>query len=123
MTPTIRLLEANMRTKLVMLAVLAGLGLSSLGMAQAEAKNLSCITGISPSEQRLLRDCEPEPAEEEVFYVYEMPVPPVPPPPPPEPARMKHGEGGKGGGVKGDNDHHGPTGGGGNAGGPNSAAN
>ena len=75
-----------MRTNFVMLAVLAGLGLSNLGMAQAEAKNLSCITGISPSEQRLLRDCEPEPVEEEIVYVYEMPVPPAPPPP--EPARM-----------------------------------
>ena len=109
-----------MRTKLAMLAALAGLGLSNLGMAQAEAKNLSCISGISPSEQRLLRDCEPEPVEEEIVYVYEVPV--EPPPPPPEPARMKHGEGGKGGGVKGDSDHDAPAGGG-NAGGPNSAAN
>jgi hypothetical protein len=111
-----------MRTKFVMLAMLAGLGLSNLCMAQAEAKNLSCITGISPSEQRLLRDCEPEPVVEEVeiVYVYEMPVPPAPPP---EPARMKkHGEGGKGEGAQHDKDHDGPAGGG-NAGGPNGAAN
>ena len=108
-----------MHTKFLMLAMLAGLGLANLGMAQAEAKNLSCITGISPSEQRLLRDCEPEPAEEEVFLVYEMPVPPAPPP---EPARMKkHGEGGKGEGAQHDTDHDAPAGGG-NAGGPNSAA-
>ncbi|HKP23469.1 MAG TPA: hypothetical protein VJV39_06360 [Dongiaceae bacterium] len=105
-----------MRTNLVMLAVLAGLGLSNLGMAQAEAKNLSCISGISPSEQRLLRDCEPEPGEE-IVLVYKMPVePPSPPPPPPEPARMKHGESGKGEGVKGDKSHDAP-GGGGNGGG------
>ena len=109
-----------MRTKFVMLAMLAGLWLSNLCMAQAEAKNLSCITGISPSEQRLLRDCEPEPVEEEIVYVYEMPV--EPPPPPPEPARMKHGEGGKGEGAQHDKDHDGPAGGG-NAGGPNGAAN
>ena len=107
-----------MRTNFVMLAVLASLGLSGFAAMQAEAKNLSCISGISPSEQRLLRDCEPEPAEEEVFLVYEMPVPPAPPPP--EPARMKkHGEGGKGSGVKGDKDHDAPAGGGD----PNSAAN
>ena len=110
-----------MRTNIVMLAALAGLGLSGFAATQAEAKNLSCITGISPSEQRLLRDCEPEPVEEEVFLVYEMPVPPAPPPP--EPARMKkHGEGGKGEGAQHDKDPDGPAGGG-NAGGPNGAAN
>jgi len=109
-----------MRTNIVMLAMLTGLGLSGFAAAQAEAKNLSCISGISPSEQRLLRDCGPEPQEEEIVYVYEMPV--EPPPPPPEPARMKHGESGKGGGVQRDKDHDAPAGGG-NAGGPNSAAN
>ena len=109
-----------MRANVVLLAVLAGLGLSSFGAVSAEAKNLSCISEISPSEQRLLRDCEPEPVEEEIVYVYEVPV--EPPPPPPEPARMKHGEGGKGEGVQGDKDHDAPAGGG-NAGGPNSAAN
>ena len=106
-----------MRTNIIMLAALAGLGLSSLGAASAEAKNLSCISGISPSEQRLLRDCEPQPEGEEIIYVLEV----IDPPPPPEPARMKHGESGKGGGVKGDKDHDAP--GGGNSGGPNSAAN
>jgi hypothetical protein len=109
-----------MRTNLVMLAALAGLGLSSLHVASAEAKNLSCITGISPGEQRLLRDCEPEP--QEIYYVLEVVnEAPPPPPPPPEPARMKHGEGGKGGGVHGqEKDHDAPAGG---AGGANSAAN
>ena len=101
-----------MRTNFVMLAVLAGLGLSGLGAAQAEAKNLSCISGISPGEQRLLRDCEPKP-EEEIYYIIEMiNEPPSPPPPPSEPARMKHGESGKGGGVKGGKDHDAPAGGG-----------
>ena len=81
-----------MRMNFVMLAVLAGLGASGAGAA--EAKNLSCITGISPGEQRLLRDCEPKPeVEEEIVYVLEVMDPP--PPPPPEPARMKHGESGK----------------------------
>lgn len=110
-----------MRTNIVMLAVLAGLGLSSFGAAQAEAKNLSCISGISPSEQRLLRDCEQKPQEEEeIVHVLQVIDPPTPPP---EPARMKHGEGGKGGGTKGrDRDHDAP-GGGGNGGGSNSAAN
>jgi uncharacterized membrane protein YgcG len=103
----------------VMLAVLAGLGVSGAGAA--EAKNLSCITGISPSEQRLLRDCEPTPqVVKETVYVYEMPVPP--PPPPPEPARMKHGENDKekgsfgrdknGGGGNGGGSHGGGGGGG-----------
>jgi hypothetical protein len=111
-----------MRTNIVMLAVLAGLGVSNLGAASAEARNLSCISGLSPGEQRLLRDCEPEAVNEEIVYVYEMPVPPPPPPPsPPEPARMKHGEGGKGAGAQHDKDHDAP-GGGGNAGGANSAA-
>ena len=69
-----------MRTNIVMLAMLAGLGLSSFGTV-AVAKNLSCISGISPSEQRLLRDCEPEPQE---FYtvievVNEAPPPSTPP--------------------------------------------
>ena len=111
-----------MRTNIVMLAVMAGLGMSSFGAASAEAKNLSCITGISPGEQRLLRDCEPKP-DDEIYYVLEV-VNQVPPPPPPplEPARIKHGEGGKGGGTRGrDNDHDAPAGG--NAGGPNGAAN
>jgi hypothetical protein len=112
-------LEAIMRTNIVMLAVLAGLGLSSFGAVSAEAKNLSCISGISPSEQRLLRDCEPKPVEEEIVYVLEVLDPP---PPPPEPARIKHGEGGKGGGVHGNSDHDAPAGGG-EPGGPNSAAN
>lgn len=92
----------------VMLAVLAGFGASGAGAA--EAKNLSCITGISPGEQRLLRDCEPTPqVVEEIVYVYEMPVPP--PPPPPEPARMKHGESGKEKGSFG-RDKNGGSGGG-----------
>ena len=110
-----------MRTSFVMLAALAGLGAAIFGAAPAEAENLSCITGISPGEQRLLRDCEPEPVQ---FYVLEVVnQAPPPPPTPPEPARMKHGEGGKGGGTRGrDNDHAAPAGGG-NAGGANSAAN
>lgn len=110
-----------MRTNIVMLAVLAGLELSSFGATSAEAENLSCITGISPGEQRLLRDCEPKP-EDEIYYVLEMVnQAPPPPSPPPEPARIKHGEGGKGGTRSRANDHDAPAGG--NAGGPNSAAN
>lgn len=102
-----------MRTSIAILAVLAGLGPSSFGAVSAEAKNLSCITGISPGEQRLLRDCEPKP--EEIYYVYEVLVQP-PPPPPPIP--LKNGEGGKGGGTRGqDQDRDAPAGGGGTAGG------
>ena len=92
-----------MRTNIVMLAVLAGLGLSSVG---AEAKNLSCITGISPNEQRVLRDCEPTPTPKPVIYVLEV-VDDDPPPP----ATVKHGEGGKGNGDHG-GDHDAPAGGG-----------
>ena len=84
-----------MRTNIVMLAVLAGLGLSSFGAMSAD--NLSCITGISPGEQRLLRDCEPKPVEE-IIYVLEV-INPPPPPPPPIP--IKNGESGKGGGTHG----------------------
>ncbi|HJR20179.1 MAG TPA: hypothetical protein VJ822_01055 [Dongiaceae bacterium] len=98
-----------MRTNIVMLAVLAGLGLSSFGAMPAEARNLSCITGISPGEQRLLRDCEPKP-EAEIYTVIE--VLNDAPPPPPEPARIKHGESGKGSGVQGSRDHDAPAGGG-----------
>jgi hypothetical protein len=101
------MLEAIMRTNIVMLAVLAGLGLSSGGAVSAD--NLSCITGISPGEQRLLRDCEPKP-EEEIYYVLDVLNRPPPPPPPPIP--IKNGESGKGGGVHGDNDHDAPAGGG-----------
>lgn len=102
-----------MRANFVMLAVLAGLGVSGAGAA--EAKNLSCITGISPSEQRLLRDCEPTPqVVQETVYVYEMPVPP---PPPPEPARMKHGESGKEKGSFGRDKNGGGSHGGGGGGG------
>ena len=111
-----------MRTNIVMLAALAGLGLSSLGAVSAEAKNLSCITGISPSEQRLLRDCEPKPVEEEIVYVLEVMDPP--PPPPPEPARMmKHGESKGGNGANGHDKGHDAPSGGGNADGPPGAAN
>ncbi len=98
-----------MRTNIVMLAVLAGVGLSSFGAVSAEAENLSCISGISPGEQRLLRDCEPKP-EEEIYYVLEVLNQPPPPPPPPIP--IKNGEGRKGGGAHGDNDHDAPAGGG-----------
>jgi uncharacterized membrane protein YgcG len=101
-----------MRVNFVMLAVLAGFGVSGAGAA--EAKNLSCITGISPGEQRLLRDCEPKSqAEEEIVYVLEVMDPP--PPPPPEPARMKHGESGKESGSGRDRNRD--SGGGGNGGG------
>jgi hypothetical protein len=100
-------LEAIVRTNIVMLAVLAGLELSSVGAVSAEAENLSCITGISPGEQRLLRDCEPKPQEE--FYVLEV----LNQPPPPPPIPIKNGEGGKGGGTHGhDQNHDAPAGGG-----------
>ena len=96
-----------MRTNIVMLAVLAGLELSSFGAVSAEAKNLSCITGISPGEQRLLRDCEPKPEEE--FYALKV----LNQPPPPPPIPIKNGEGGKGGSTHGhDQDHDAPAGGG-----------
>jgi len=95
-----------MRTHIVMLAVLAGLGLSSFGAVSAEAENLSCISGIPPGEQRLLRDCEPKP-EEEVYYVLEV----LNQPPPPPPIPIKNGESGKGGGAHGDSDHDAPAGG------------
>jgi hypothetical protein len=99
-----------MRTNLAMLAVLAGVGLSIAAEAVAESKNLSCISEISPNEQRLLRDCEPTP-EEEIVYVLE--VLDLPPPPPPPPIPIKNGEGGKGGGAHGhDRDHDAPAGGG-----------
>jgi hypothetical protein len=103
------MLEAIMRTTIAMLALLAGPGVSSFGAMPAAAENLSCITGISPGEQRLLRDCEPKPEEE--FYVIE--VLNQPPPPPPPPISIKNGEGGKGGGTHGhDQDHDAPAGGG-----------
>jgi len=96
-----------MRTNIVMLAVLAGLGLSSFGAVSAEAENLSCISGIPPGEQRLLRDCEPKP-EEEVYYVLEV----LNQPPPPPPIPIKNGESGKGNGAPGgDQDHDAPAGG------------
>ena len=95
-----------MRTNIVMLAVLAGLGLSS-GDAMS-ADNLSCITGVSPGEQRLLRDCEPKPVEE-IIYVLQV----INPAPPPPPIPIKNGESGKGGGTHGhDQDHDAPAGGG-----------
>jgi hypothetical protein len=101
------MLEAIMRTNIVMLAVLAALGLSSGGAVSAD--NLSCITGISPGEQRLLRDCEPKP--EPILYVIEVAGQPPESPPPP-PLFMKNGEGGKGGGAHGhDQDHDAPGGG------------
>jgi hypothetical protein len=107
-----------MRTNIVMLAVLAGLELSSFGAVSAEAENLSCISGISPGEQRLLRDCEPKPEEE--FYVLE--VLNLPPPPPPPMLPMKNGESGKGGGAQRDKDHDAPAGGS-DPSGPHGAAN
>ena len=97
-----------MRTNIVMLAMLTGLGLSSFGTV-AVAKNLSCISGISPSEQRLLRDCEPEPQE---FYTVIEVVNEAPPPSTP-PLFMKTGDGGKGGNGRGrDKDRDAPAGGG-----------
>jgi hypothetical protein len=103
----------------VMLALLAGLGVSGAGTAEAE--NLSCITGISPGEQRLLRDCEPKPeVEEEIVYVLEVMDPP--PPPPPEPARMKHGENDKEKGSFGRDKNGGGNGGGSHGGGGGGSA-
>ncbi len=98
-----------MRTNIVMLAVLAGLGLSSFGAVSAEAENLSCISGISPGEQRLLRDCEPKP-EEEIYYVLEVLNPPPPPPPPlPHQERRRAARAAV---SMADNDHDAPAGGG-----------
>jgi len=94
-----------MRTNIVMLAVLAGLGVSSSGAAMAEAKNLSCISGVAPNEQRLIRDCEPKPVESNIIVV-------IQPPPPPPPLLVKHGES-KDGGPRGQGqDHDAPAGGG-----------
>jgi hypothetical protein len=108
------MLEAIMRANIVMLAVLAGLGLSVPATAKAEAKNLSCISGIAPNEQRLLRDCEPKP--EPILYAIEV-LNEVPPPSTPPVAR-KNGESGKGRGADGNagRDHDAPNGGGGTAG-------
>jgi hypothetical protein len=47
-----------MRTKCVMLAALAGLGLAIAGEAMADAENLSCISDDSPVERRVIRDCD-----------------------------------------------------------------
>ena len=108
-----------MRTNIVMLAMLTGVGFLSFGTVPAEAKNLSCISGISPSEQRLLRDCEPAP---QVFYTVVEVVNDAPPPSTP-PLFMKNGEGGKGGGARGrDKDRDAPAGGR-DRGGPHGAAN
>ena len=97
-----------MRTSIVMLAVLAGLGSSSYGATPAEARNLSCISGISPGEQHLLRDCEPTPTPMPVIYVLQV----LDGDPPPPPIPMKNGEGGKGNGAEGrDHDHGAPAGG------------
>jgi hypothetical protein len=112
------MLEVTMRTNLAMLAVLAGAGVSIAAVAVAEPRNLSCITDISPNEQRLLRDCEPK--TEEIYYAIEV-LNQLPPPPPP-PITIKNGESGKGGGVRGERDHDAPTGGG-DPGGPHGAAN
>lgn len=68
-----------MRTNMAMLAILAGFGVSIAGEAMAEARNLSCISGLSPNERRLLRDCGPEP--QPILEVVEI-VDDVPPPPP-----------------------------------------
>jgi hypothetical protein len=108
-----------MRTHIAMLAVLAGLGVSSFGTVSAEARNLSCISEISPNEQRLLRDCEPEPV---LSYHAVLEVPDEPPPPPPL-LPNKNGEGGKGGGTHGRDKDHDAPGGGGDPGGPHGAAN
>ena len=47
-----------MRTKFVMLAALAGLGLAIAGEAMADAENLSCISDDSPVERHVIRDCD-----------------------------------------------------------------
>ena len=96
-----------MRSNLAMLAVLAGVGLSIAAEAVAESKNLSCITDLSPSERRLLRDCGPlaDPPPEPTYTIIQV----LPPPPPPIP--IKNGEGGKGSGAQRDKDHDAPAGG------------
>ncbi|HEV8392248.1 MAG TPA: hypothetical protein VGQ35_20505 [Dongiaceae bacterium] len=109
-----------MRANLAMLAVLAGVGLSISGQAIADAKNLSCITGDSPVERRVLRDCERVEPEKPVV-TSELPMKVIPPVPPPPPAPIQH----EGGRKAGDGpDHHaepkssGGNSGGGTAGGP-----
>ena len=59
-----------MRTKCMMLAALAGLGLAIAGEAMADAENLSCISEDSPVERRVIRDCETN-----RFHHYPMPAP------------------------------------------------
>lgn len=103
-----------MRANLAMLAVLAGVGLSISDQATADAKNLSCITNDSPTERRVLRDCE----KQVPVVMSELPIEIMPPPPPPRPARILRDGGRKGGDAP---DHHtepkGGNSGGGNSGG------
>lgn len=100
-----------MRTILTLLVATAAL--STAGEAMADAKNLSCITGISPNERRVIRDCGPEP--QQIYHVHEL-FSEEPPPPPTPPLFMKNGEGGKG--TRGREKDHAAPGGGGEPGGP-----
>jgi hypothetical protein len=90
------MLEATMRVTLVMLAALAGIGLSTVDEAFADARNLSCISDGTILERRVIRDCgkDGQPIVE--------PAPEVTPPPPP-PILLMH----DGGRKAGDGSNHG----------------
>jgi uncharacterized membrane protein YgcG len=108
------MLEAMMRTKIVMLAVLAGFGLTIAGAAMAGPQNLSCITEKSTIERHVVRDCD----RDGPLASAEIPEPPAPPLPP---SFLKHeggrksdgGQGnaskGNGGGNSGGNGGNGPN--------------
>lgn len=102
-----------MSRNLTALALVAGLGLSMVHQALADAQNLSCISDESVHARKVVRDCEmnsPAPYYVLIEKAVDDPNDPNNPPMP-----IKHGEGRDHGG----HGHGSDSDGGGEPGGPN----
>lgn len=109
-----------MKSTIILLAALAGIGIGATQASANDAQNLSCITEVSASGTTI-RDCEPQPI---IKVVYEKAEPSSSAAPRhlPEPggrAGERHGGGQNGGPNGGPNGGQGGGQGGGQPGGPN----
>ena len=69
-----------MKSVIIMLATLGGIGIGIAEASASDAQNLSCITETS-ADGKTVRDCEPNPEPE--IYVLQYIVDPDSPTPPP----------------------------------------
>jgi hypothetical protein len=92
-------MEMTMKSTIILLATIAGIGIGATPASAGDAQNLSCRTEIA-DDGKIVRDCGPEQAFYQVIVIS---APTTPPPTPP--AAMHDG-----GGKKSDGPDHGDRG-------------